>query len=156
MKSAPFKTLLFPYRFQMKDGLPTNIEFAVVKKRSENHWQALAGQGYQKEAPLDSAKRSANEALGISQSLVFFELDSKAMIPLEYALEDQWGDDVMVIPETCYAVKLDDDFEFKLNDQYEGIKWVSYKDAIEIVKWDSNKTALWELKYRILSKKIRM
>ncbi|HLE11088.1 MAG TPA: hypothetical protein VI754_07540 [Bacteriovoracaceae bacterium] len=155
-KNGPFKILLFPYRFRQKDGAPFDLEFAVVKKKVENHWQALAGQAQANEFPMDSAIRSAKEALGIPSHFIFFQLDSKAMIPVEYIIEDQWGDDIVVIPETCYAVNIPYDFNFLLADYFESVQWLPYKEAIEVVKWDSNKTALWELKYRIISKKIRM
>jgi hypothetical protein len=30
-------------------------------------------------------------------------------------------------------------------------KWASYDEAVNLLKWDSNKNALWELKERLLN-----
>lgn len=34
-------------------------------------------------------------------------------------------------------------------DEHTEFKWLGYNEAVEILKYDGNKTALWELKCRI-------
>ena len=143
MKYAPFKTLLFPYK--LKDKIPF---FAIFKKRSENHWQALSGSVLTGESTDTAVVRYGLDALGISSDAKYFKLDSRAMIPFEYASDEDWEKEVFVIPEDCFAILIDGS-DLLLSEEIEDIKWLEYKNAIEMVKWDSNKTALWELNFRL-------
>jgi dATP pyrophosphohydrolase len=39
--------------------------------------------------------------------------------------------------------------EIVLSDEHTEFRWVSYEDAVRMLRWDSNKTAVWELRERI-------
>ena len=39
--------------------------------------------------------------------------------------------------------------EIVLSDEHTGYRWLLYQDACEILKYDSNRTALWELNERL-------
>lgn len=39
--------------------------------------------------------------------------------------------------------------EIRLSDEHSEFKWVAYDEAIKLLNFDSNKTALWELKMRL-------
>ena len=60
----------------------------------------------------------------------------------------RWGDDVLVIPEYCFGVKVDEE-QLQLSYEHTGYRWLSYDRAMEILQWDSNKGALWELNFRV-------
>ena len=145
MNLAPYKILIFPYRITKKNEL----EFAICKRKSENHWQALAGQGVDDESPSDTVKRVGFELFGIDKSNEYFQLDSVAMIPAEYAIDFDRKNIPNVIPETCHSIKINLNGLIK-KDDLEDFRWLSYSDALELVKWDSNKTALWEIRLRYL------
>ena len=40
--------------------------------------------------------------------------------------------------------------DFTLSDEHTEFTWGSYELALEMLKWDSNRNALWELNFRLL------
>ena len=52
------------------------------------------------------------------------------------------------IKENTFAVKIKD-CDIKLSNEHKEYKWVEYDEAMEKLKYDSNKTALWELNERL-------
>ena len=101
------------------------------------------------EKPIDTAKREASEEAGISPESEYIILDSRNTVPVEGVTgEFTWGKDVYVIPEYTFGVKLDSDV-ITLSREHTKYRWVSYENAAEMLKWDSNKNALWELNARI-------
>ena len=59
------------------------------------------------------------------------------------------GPDTYVIPEYAFAVEIRNDDNIQLSNEHKEYKWVEYDEAIKKLKYDSNKTALWELNERI-------
>lgn len=69
------------------------------------------------------------------------------MIPAQH-FNFLWGEDVLVIPEYSFGVDTKD-FEIKISDEHKEFKWVTYEEANDFLIWDSNKTTIWELSYRL-------
>jgi hypothetical protein len=59
-----------------------------------------------------------------------------------------WGSDVYVIPEYSFGVEVKDQ-EIHLSGEHSQRAWLDYETASNRLKWDSNKTALWELHSRL-------
>jgi len=145
MSRAPFQVLVLPFRHN-EGG---NLEYAVFKRRDGGYWQFIAGGGENMEKPIDTAKREASEEAGISPESEYIILDSRNTVPIEGVTgEFTWGKDVYVIPEYTFGVKLDSDV-ITLSREHTKYRWVSYENAAEMLKWDSNKNALRELNARI-------
>jgi dATP pyrophosphohydrolase len=114
-----------------------------------NAWQFLSGGGEDDEISIQAAKREANEEGGIPYDYDLLKLDSTASIPANnFAAYKEWGDDVYIIPEYSFGVDMKSR-DLKLSSEHTEIQWVEYDDAVKLLKWDSNRTALWELKERI-------
>jgi dATP pyrophosphohydrolase len=76
-------------------------------------------------------------------------LDSKATVPKNcFAAADSWPPDIYVIPEHCFAVNVGDRV-LALSGEHTELQWVSYQQAAGLLKWDSNRNALWELNERL-------
>ncbi len=60
-----------------------------------------------------------------------------------------WGEGVLVVPEYCFGVEVRNR-EFVLSREHAEYRWVRYDSAIEMLHWDSNKNALWELNHHLL------
>lgn len=72
-----------------------------------------------------------------------------ATVPKEsFAAAAAWGEDVYVIPESCFAVHVRDSI-IALSGEHTEVRWVSYEQARNMLKWDSNRNALWELNERL-------
>ena len=108
----------------------------------------IVGGGEEGETPEEAARREIQEEAGIPSDSNITSLDSKASVPVVGVTgEYTWGDDVYVIPEYTFAVEVDRK-RLKLSKEHTEYKWVGYEDAMTLLKWDSNKNALWELNER--------
>ena len=61
---------------------------------------------------------------------------------------DLWPSDTIVIPEYTFGFECTS--EMALSREHTGLEWMTYDDAISRLTWDSNKTALYELNFRLL------
>lgn len=147
MNRAPFQVLVVPYRIPS----PKNVHYAIFKREPSTggYWQGIAGGGKIGESPLEAAKRESFEEAGIEKSCEFIELGSCSMIPVVNICGFEWGKDVLVIPEYCFGVKVLQDVDLTLSKEHTEFKWLEYSTAYDLLYWDSNKTALWELNHRI-------
>ena len=146
MSRAPFQVLVLPYRIT-----PDNAVFYALFKREPStggYWQGIAGGGEDSESPLEAAKRETYEEAGIDPSNEYVKLDSCATVPVANVCGFRWGDDVLVIPEYCFGAKVEEE-QLQLSYEHTEYKWLSYGHAMDVLHWDSNKCALWELNFRV-------
>ncbi|WP_327356370.1 NUDIX domain-containing protein [Streptomyces sp. NBC_01304] len=141
---APFQVLVLPYR-QAEGGLL----YALFRRSEGGYWQGVAGGGEAGEAPLQAARREAAEEAGLAGDFEFIELDARATIPVVSVTgEFTWGPEVLVIPEHAFGVRVDAS-ELALSSEHTECSWFSFSEAKSTVRWDSNRTALWELDHRL-------
>lgn len=139
---APFQILVIPFR-----RTATVLEFAVLKRSDADYWQFVAGGGEDNETPIQAAKREAEEEIGITGELA--TLDSVSTVPKEcFAAADAWGEEIYVIPQHCFAIDASTN-DISLSHEHTEFRWVPYEEARALLKWDSNRTALWELNERL-------
>lgn len=139
---APFQILVIPFRHAA-----AGPEFAVLKRSDADCWQFVAGGGDDSETPIQAAQRETKEEIEITGQVI--QLDSIASVPKTcFAAAESWGDEVFVIPEHCFAVDTGDS-TITLSSEHTDIRWLSYEQAFSLLKWDSNRTALWELNERL-------
>lgn len=145
MARALFQVLVIPYRFGA-DGLP---QYAIFKRSDMNVWQGIAGGGEDNEMPEQAARREAREEAGIPEDALLIRLDSLASIPSTcFPDHHLWAADIDMIPEYSFGIEVKED-EICLSDEHSEYAWLDYEAARDHFKWDSNKTALWELHRRI-------
>ncbi|MGH2559954.1 MAG: NUDIX hydrolase [Thermomicrobiales bacterium] len=148
MTRAPFQVLVFPYRV-LSDG---EVAYAVFRRADTGQpWQAIAGGGEIGETPLAAAKRETWEEAGIAQDSRYVELDSLATIPVVHFDAFRDRDDLFVIPEYSFGVEVVE-ADPRLSPEHTEYAWLPYQDALAILRWDSNKNALWELDRRLRRK----
>lgn len=137
----PKQVLVFLYK------KVNNDYFYCIFLRASGEWQGVSGGVEDDESLIDTVKREVLEETGISVSNVM-ELSSVTSIPVvDVAGDFKFGEDLYVIPEYSFGAYCDG--EIKLSSEHKEYKWVSYDDAIKCLKYDSNKTALWELNERL-------
>ncbi|MFH1372841.1 MAG: NUDIX domain-containing protein [bacterium] len=146
MSRAPFQVLVLPYRIVSGE----DIVYAVFKRKPETggYWQGIAGGGEEGEFPLTTARREAMEEAGIATDSEFLKLDSLSTVPLDGVCGFLWGPDVLVIPEYSFGVRVTTD-RLHLSDEHTEYRWLDYHAAHTLLRWDSNKNALWELDKRL-------
>ena len=145
---APYQTLTILYKEKNN-----KILYAIFYRSSHPIWQFVSGGGEDNETPLETVVREIMEETSIVVDKKEIEqLDSKTTIPvINITGEYTWGKNVYVIPEYTFAIKLKN-CNIKLSNEHKEYKWVEYDEAIKKLKYDSNKTALWELNERLKRK----
>ena len=141
---APFQILVIPYK--IIDNAPL---YCVFRRADSGEWQFIAGGGENNESPLEAAKREAFEESGI-KSKNWKELKSLSYLPATVIHEKHrknWDADTYVIPEYTFGVEYE--CNIHLSGEHTEYIWTTYEEAINQLKWDSNRTALYELNCRI-------
>lgn len=114
-------------------------------------WQFIAGGGEDEdETVIISAKREAYKEANIDKDCKYVSLDTQSTIPTYFFKEARqiWGEDCLVIPEYSFAVMLYS-ISLILSHEHTEYEWVDYETAMKRLRYDSNKTALWELDNKI-------
>ena len=84
------------------------------------------------------------------------ELKSLAYIPATVISEKHrrhWGKDIYVIPEYTFGFECRKDIE--LSYEHTECVWLTYEETTNKLKWDSNRTALFELNCRLMEENRR-
>lgn len=144
---APFQVLVIPYILSNSDG----PRYAVFRRPGYEPalWQWIAGGGESGETPIQAARRESAEEAGISAAADFMTLRTVSSIPVFNFPGTDWPDDLDVVPEYAFAVEIDDPV-LTLSSEHVEYRWLDYRGVIGILKWDSNRTALWELQRRLI------
>ena len=141
---APFQVLVIPYR-----NKPGGTEFAVLRRADAGWWQFVSGGGENGETPLEAARRETGEELGIDARGRLSPLDSTASVPRdEFAAARDWPDGFYVIPEYTFAIDIGEQ-SICISGEHTEARWAAYDEARELLRWDGNRTALWELARRL-------
>ena len=141
---APFQILAIPYR--IVDGTPM---YCVFHRADHDQWQFIAGGGEDNETPLAAAKRETFEEGGV-HSTQWLGLKSLSYIPVTIISEmrrKHWDSSTYVIPEYTFGFECQDDV--RLSPEHTDCVWLTYDEASQKLKWDSNRTALYELNCRL-------
>ena len=146
MGRLPYQVLVILY---LRDE--NGLRYCVFERESPaNQIQFVAGGGENDETPLEAAKREVFEESGIEDAQ-FQQLVSICYIPTNIFSDAQrkaWGKDVIVIPEYSFGAETKSDV-IRISDEHKSHRWVSYDEALNLLKWDSNKTALFELNSKL-------
>ena len=144
MPRAPFQVLVLPYR-QTSAGLTV----AVLHRTDHDIWQFVSGGGEAGETIEQAARREAREEAGIPERAALRPLDARAMLPAcWFAAWSGWPDDLLLVPEHALAVDVGE-HALTLSHEHDQLRWVHYDEAIALLRFDSNRIALWELHERL-------
>ncbi|MGH3512776.1 MAG: NUDIX domain-containing protein [Pseudonocardiaceae bacterium] len=141
---AAFQVLVFPFRREGDDFV-----YALFRRQDAGYWQGVAGGGEAGESPLEAARREASEEAGVAAGADFVVLDARATVPVVAVTgEFTWGPEVLVIPEYAFGAGVEGP-DLRLSDEHTEYGWLGFDEACKAVRWDSNRTALWELDHRL-------
>jgi len=136
---------VFPFRRS-----PAGLEYALFSRADSECWQGIAGGGEDDETPLAAARREAYEEAGVPATARFVALQTRSSVPVtEFRGSALWGEDLFAIPEHCFGVEMPPG-EIQISAEHRTYLWVDYETAQSLLKFDGNRTALWELNQRLL------
>ena len=137
---APYQILAILYR-TIKE-----IRVFCIFHRAGFDWQQFISGGKNGETPIEAAKRETAEEIGIEPTNIK-QLTCIAYVPAEVIAESKrrhWDKNTYVIPEYTFAFECD--CEPTLSREHTEYKWLPYDEARKLLKWDSNKVAMYEIK----------
>ncbi len=141
MPRAPFNVLVFPYRIASEG----KFEYALFRRTDAGFWQGIAGGGEDDETPLETARRETNEESGLPADSEFLQLDTVAPVPVtEFSFSHIWGENLFVIPQYSFGVSANN-HAIVLSHEHTEFKWLEYQQACDLLKYETNQIALWEL-----------
>lgn len=148
MSRQPKQVHIFLYR----ENVNGYYEFAIFQRADyELCWQGICGGVEDDETIEVSAKRETFEEAGISDKSPLYRLDTESYLPANIFHEKTqaiWGKDIVVIPMYFFAMPFDG--VIKISDEHKEFRWLTYEEAEKLVYFHDQKTALWELKERLL------
>ncbi len=145
MSRAPLQINVIPY-CKNENG---RYEFAVFHRADGSMWHFVSGGAEDGETPAKAAIRELKEEAGITLIHNWIKLDSRASIPKDaYPNITHWPKEVLVLPQFSFAVDVSGQ-EIVLSREHDEFRWLSFDDASKLLKWDSDKVALWELNERL-------
>ena len=124
--------------------------YGVFLRKDLKIWQFIAGGGEDYDKSIyEAARREAYEEAGISENAKYIKLTSRTTIPVVNVTgKFTWGKDIFVVPEYSFGVDAQNE-EIKLSHEHEKMQWLRYEEAVKLLKYDSNKSALWELDFKL-------
>lgn len=140
----PYQILSIPYC--VVDGKPL---FCILRRADSSYWQFIAGGGENGETPTQAAKRETIEEIGVDP-INIKQLTCIAYVPAEVIDESRrqhWDKNTVVIPEYSFAFECDS--ELTLSNEHTEYKWLTYNEARKLLKWDSNKVAMYEINCKL-------
>ena len=139
----PKNVLVFLYRYN------NGIEYCLFYRSRGRFYQGLSGGVEDLEELEDTVKREVYEETGIVVKNIM-KLDTISSIPgINVNKNFNYKNNIYVVYEYGFGVKIDNE-DIKLSSEHKEYKWVSYDEAIKLLKYDSNKTALFELNERLI------
>jgi dATP pyrophosphohydrolase len=142
---APFQVLVLLFR-RTGSGV---CEFAVLCRSDDGCWQGVAGGGENEETPAQAARREVAEETGISPTAPLYRLTMADHVPVRtFSARHEWPLDTYVIPQHFFACDATG-AETRLSDEHSELRWLRTDEAEAILRYDDNRTALWELSQRL-------
>ena len=139
---APFQVIVLPYRFIVGE-----YKILIGRRSDDGSWQAISGGGESTETPLQTAVRELTEESGL-EGLDWVQLDSKCTLPRNmFPNHDYWSDHPFVIPEYAFMVRVGGNVQ--LSEEHSEFRWCTELEARSLLRYDSNKNAVWELFQRL-------
>lgn len=135
---------MLPYRL-----VASRLHVAVFRRRDYDVWQFVSGGVEDGEALDDAARREASEEANLDRASPLVRLDSMITIPAcWFSAWKRWSNDVLVVPEYAFAIDASGQ-SIRLSDEHTDFAWLDPVQAMERLRFDSNKNALWELQERL-------
>jgi dATP pyrophosphohydrolase len=148
MARAPLNVLVFPFRHRIA-GL---VEYALFRRADDaEFWQGVAGGAEDNETPLEAARRELLEETGIeARSDSWVTLDTRGSVPAKVFRDwPRWGPSVFVVHKYAFGASVRDTDRVVLSAEHTEWRWLDFEAACKLTRYDSDRTALWELNERL-------
>jgi dihydroneopterin triphosphate diphosphatase len=141
---APFQVVVVPFRLRVDD-----YAYAMFRRADDDAWQWIAGGGEDSETPAQAARREAFEEAGVSSNTSLYRLRTVDSVPVsDFVAQTLWPSDTYVIPQYFFACD-GETLAPTLSAEHSEWRWANYQEAFGLLRYDGNRTALFELAERL-------
>ncbi|HEY5008419.1 MAG TPA: NUDIX pyrophosphatase [Caulobacteraceae bacterium] len=129
-----------------------SIDYAIFRRADDDGgcWQGVAGGAEFDETPRQAAVRELSEETGIDAPGRWIALDSIGSVPASVFGDGHgWGPEVYVVIERAFGVEVSASQAIALSAEHADFAWLPFDEALNRLRFDSNRTALWELNERL-------
>lgn len=140
------QVLVYPTR-----TIDDKIEFLLLKRTEERggFWQGVTGHTEKGENTINGAKRELLEETSFIPKFIF-QTEYSYTIKIKEEMKNQFPPDATELTEYVFIARIDQDDDPTIDPQeHVDWKWCSFEEAMELLIWEENKTAL-EYCYNLL------
>lgn len=114
-------------------------------------WQGVCGGLENEETPEEGARRELFEEVGVTDSLPLHPLESISYLPdniFSPKARALWGKQTVVVPMYFFAMPFSG--EVTLSHEHSEVCWLPYEEAHNLIYFNDQKVALYELNEKLL------
>lgn len=126
-------------------------EYAIFRRADDGHWQAVSGGVEDDEDLAVAARREVAEETGLHGDLPMYQLDMVSGVEKSaFAASPYWPAELYIVEKHYFAMDVTRaETTMRLSDEHDQVDWLPYDPAYAALRYDDDKTALWELNSRI-------
>ncbi|HXT88364.1 MAG TPA: NUDIX domain-containing protein [Trebonia sp.] len=142
----PLQVIVFPFR--VTDLAP---EYAIFRRADDGCWQGVAGGVEEGEDLLTAARRETAEEVSLAGGSPVYKLDMVSGVARTwFAASRQWPAGLYIVVKHYFAMDVTlDPTPVVLSREHSEFRWAPYDEASGALRYDDDKTALWELDARL-------
>jgi dATP pyrophosphohydrolase len=149
----PNTVLVFLFR-RAVDG----VRHAVFRRSDDDAWQSVSGGVEDTETLAEAARRETTEETGLPAGSPLYQLDMVSGVEKScFAAAANWPASLYIVRKHFFAMDVSAAAEaLVLSAEHKEFGWFSYEEAYAALRYDDDKTALWELDQRIARRDLPM
>jgi dATP pyrophosphohydrolase len=153
MVRQPRNVLVFLFRMTVT----ARPEYAVFRRSDDANWQPVSGGVEDSEDLITAARRESAEEAGLSGTSRIYQLDMVSGVEKAcFAQSGNWPGQLYIVSKHYFAVDVDEETAaIRLSGEHDEFRWLAYEQAHAVLRYDDDKTALWELNARIGARDLR-
>ena len=142
----PCVVLVFPFRVMVNGP-----QYAIFQRADDANWQSVSGGVEDDEDMATAARRETVEETGRDGSSPLYKLDMVSGVEKTcFAASAHWSLGLYIVPKHFFGMDVgQESTAVALSDEHRTFWWLSYDDAYRLLRYDDDRTALWELDARI-------
>ena len=141
----PLQVIVFPFRMTA-----AGPEYAIFHRADDGCWQGVAGGVEDGEDLVTAARRETAEEAGLAGSPVY-KLDMVSGVARTwFAASRYWPGDIYIVAKHHFAMDVTlEPAPVVLSREHSEFRWAPYGAASAALRYDDDKSALWELDARL-------
>ena len=142
----PCTVVVFPFRLAV-DG----PRYAIFQRADNTDWQSVSGGVEDDEDLATAARRETVEETGLGHSSPLYKLDMVSGVEKTcFAASTHWSPGLYIVPKHFFGMDVgQESTSVVLSDEHRVFRWLGYDEAYRTLRYDDDRTALWELDARI-------